>query len=258
MNTINNILDNIQQTIKCEWIPPQTSQWHDINADTAFNQLTAAIAHEIKNPAAIALAHVNNLRKGHGAPEATAQINEICNHVELALEHICFLVQEMLFVTHGATPAYEFDIYDMLVFQMEEYRAAWPCINFTLDTGSNFVYPFFGEEIYVQMILSNLLKNAAEAINHDGHIEVSISEESSAGLTEIPSYGDYNNLEGKKTGYVLITIKNEGGEYHCKPHHSGLGLAICKWLAERLGGRVDLKNPKGGSCEARVYLPYRT
>ena len=195
-----------------------------------LSELAAALAHEIKNPAALALAHVTQLRRRADL----VGIGDTCDHIEEALEKICCLVQEMLFVTYGAAPAYEFDLEDMLLDMQEAYQAAWPNITFSLEiTGKGLMY--YGEEAYTKMIFSNLLKNAVEAVGDAGYIMVSLCASG---------------------GYVTATIQDSGsGHGILKPHASGLGLAICKWLLSRAGGQMELAHLPAGGCEAKVMLP---
>jgi len=209
-----------------------------------LSELAAALAHEIKNPAALALAHVAQLRRRadlHG-------IGDTCDHIEEALEEICCLVQEMLFVAYGAAPAYEFDLEDMLLDILEAFRAAWPQICFTLDVAPQAKgLMYYGEETYIKMIFTNLLKNAVEAVGAAGEVDIMMW------LTE----------DG-----ISISIKDSGcSNSNLKPHASGLGLAICRWLLGRAGGRMELgpaETPQDSGaladvavrgCMARVMLP---
>ena len=195
-----------------------------------LSELAAALAHEIKNPAALALAHVAMLRKRADLKG----IGDACDHIEEALEKICCLVQEMLFVTYGAAPAYEFDLEDMLMDMLEAYQAAWPNITFSLEmTGEGLMY--YGEETCTKMIFSNLIKNAVEAVGEAGYVMVSLC---------------------MTPGYVTATIQDSGsGHGMLKPHASGLGLAICEWLLGRAGGRMELQRLSSGGCEAKILLP---
>jgi len=192
-------------------------------------ELAAALAHEIKNPAALALAHVAQLRNRADLKG----IGDTCDHIEEALENICHLVQEMLFVTYSITPAYEFDLEDMLMDMLETYQAAWPNISLSLETnGQGLMY--YGEEAYTKIIFSNLIKNAAEAVGGCGVINISLCVEA---------------------GHVAVKIRDNGNAHAAlKPHPSGLGLPICRWLLARAGGSLELACLDVG-CEARVQLP---
>ena len=198
-----------------------------------LSELAAALAHEIKNPAALALAHIEQLRKRSDL----RGIGDTCDHIEEALEKICCLVQEMLFVTYGAVPSYDFDLEDILIDMLEAYQAAWPHINFSLETemaGEGLMY--HGEEAYVKMIFSNLLKNAVEAIGETGAVRV--------------------RLQTHEEGHIQVIISDSGNSHTIlKPHTSGLGLAICRWLLDRAGGQMEFENMAVRGCEARVLLP---
>jgi len=194
--------------------------------------LAAALAHEIKNPAAVALAHVAALRKR----KDIRGIGDTCDHISDALEHIIDLVQEMLLVTYGLPPAYEFDLEDNILDMLEIYQAAWPTINFSLeaDTGGQGLL-IHAEETSIKMVFSNLLKNAVEAVGEAGEIHVCLEREG-----------------GQVTAYIRDSGK---GNAALKPHSSGLGLAICRWLLARNGGTLDLATMPEGGCEAKVVMP---
>jgi len=192
-----------------------------------LSSLTLALAHEIKNPAALALAHVAQLRKRTDLPG----IGDTCDHVEEALEQICHLVQEMLLVTYGTAPAYEFDLEDILLDMLEAYQAAWPQISFSLDSAS---LMYYGEETFIKIIFSNLIKNAVEAVAPNGSVNIRLE---------------------KSDEHACICIQDSGNTgTTLKPHASGMGLVICKWLLGRMGGKLELVDI-GSGCEARVVLP---
>jgi len=210
-----------------QFAPPKTHELND-----GLSGLAAALAHEIKNPAAVALAHVAGLRKRtslHG-------IGDTCDHIADALEHIIHLVQEMLLVTYGTPPCYEFDLEDTLLDMLEIYQVTWPQINFSLEADTAGVgLLYHGEEASVKMIFSNLLKNAVEAVGTTGEINVLLERDDK---------------------HVHVFIRDSGtGSTALKPHASGLGLQICKWLLGRTGGEMELVQMPTGGCEARVILP---
>jgi len=214
-----NIISSTQETDSC-----------DRTQSDGLCELAAALAHEIKNPAALALAHITQLRKRADL----VGIGDTCDHIEEALEKICCLVQEMLFVTYGAAPAYEFDLEDMLMDMLDAYQAAWPKITFSMEMGGEGIL-YYGEESYIKMVFTNLLKNAVEAIGETGDIMVCLSQ---------------------TPGCIVATIQDSGeGHVVLKPHASGLGLPICKWLIARAGGQMELNGLPTGGCEAKVLLP---
>ena len=246
-----------------------TAQHENPNQSTTaqhegLSELAAALAHEIKNPAALALAHVTQLRKRADLKG----IGDTCDHIEEALEKICCLAQEMLFVTYGPAPAYEFDLEDMLMDMLEAYQAAWPKITFALEMGGQGLM-YYGEEACIKMVFSNLIKNAVEAIGETGDITVVLSRgadyitaavlDSGGGGAVKPhavSGGDAAKSHAGG-GDVMVTPHAGGIGNAAKPHASGLGIPICKWLLARAGGEMELRTLPAGGTEARVLLPVR-
>jgi len=198
---------------------------------TTFN----AIVHEIKNPVALALAHVNLIR--HELNNESPVYNHL-NGIENALFDICDLVQSMLSDSCVYGDSYEMDIKEMLNEMLEEYRAAFPNITFTFAS-ANIEVPFYGQEMALRMIFSNLLKNAIEAVaqRHDCMGQISVFAETSI------------------DGVISISIRDNGiSEFCAKPNGSGLGLSICNYLAGMIGGKIALCHATGGGVIALVSL----
>ena len=193
--------------------------------------LATAFVHEIKNPAALALAHISLAR------EQLEELNEIdvhLSHIENALTDISFLAQEMLFVHQVNLPSSEIDVNLLLEEVLQEYQSAWPSIGFTLNKCTNATA--HGQEQFLRMIISNLLKNAVEAVTggkYPGHIII-ISE--------------YENEQLK------ISICDNGTSQTIKPYSSGLGVNICHSLAAKLNASVNINIGVNGGCVAEILF----
>jgi len=199
--------------------------------ETTFTNMTVALAHEIKNPVSLALAHVALLRNADNKNEIDISLR----HIERAMENILNLAQEMLSVTRGAPLAFNFDLFDVLADVVDMYRAARPNVTF------RFIPPptkltLRAPEVYVRIVLSNLIKNAVETNCH----EVSTSL-------------------GVEDGNAYIIIRDNGPGFDSiqnpKPYGNGLGLSIAHWLLERMDGELILRPAPTGGCEAVVRLP---
>jgi len=206
--------------------------------ETAFTNMTVALAHEIKNPVSLALAHVALLRNA----DNTRKMDNSLYHIERAMENIINLAQEMLSVTRGTPLAFNFDLLDVLTDVVDMYRAAWPNVTFHLSPPST-PLTLRAPEVYVRIVLSNLIKNAVETHCH----EVSI-------------------LLGEEAGYTSIIIRDNGPGFdngyeqiqNPKPYGNGLGLSIARWLLERMDGELTLRPAPSSGCEAVVLLPRLT
>jgi len=205
--------------------------------DTVFTGMAAALAHEIKNPAAVALAHVNLLRLEQGEEDCAH-----LNHIEKALNNICCLVRDMLHTSYTRNELYEVDLMKILSEILETYRAAWPDISFRLNTEEESL-SCYGHETSLRMIFSNLIKNAVEAIESGG---------ASGGSIGI------NVSRGDEFLQVRISdnaARSAGNPE--KPHGNGLGLAICRNLASGLGAQIsaDEADDCAVTVSMRTYCP---
>jgi len=195
------------------------------------NMPAIALAHEIKTPASLAMAYVSLIRQTN----TSAKVNEYCNNIQQALWDICDLVHELLINTKKQHTKCTINITDLLTEMLKEYQAAMPDISlaFNFDRTLN----YYGNEQYVRLVFSNLLKNAIEAAGHkNGRITVY--------ATEVDSY-------------LHIVIHNNantirGGN---RSHGSGMGLEICRWLVNELGGNMRVEIDEDGGCVAIVSMP---
>jgi len=209
------------------------------------DMMATVLAHEIKNPVALAMAYVGLLRH---ASEPTEVIN-YCNRIQQSLMDISDLVQDLLLAAQTLETEHvasckgtarnkpepcDISITDMLTEMLDEYRAAFcsrPGIVFALSAELGLVCHTY--EQHLRLVFSNLLKNAAEATGEAGYITV------------------YAAMHGE---YLRVQICNSLGVAQAKPHGNGMGLGICHWLLKQLGGQLQIEN-RAGECIAIVSVP---
>jgi signal transduction histidine kinase len=154
--------------------------------------------------------------------------------IEQAINNICALVRDMLEVNFR-DELYEVDFSKILNEILETYRAAWPEISFTFESDSNLFC--LGHETSLRMIFSNIIKNAVEAIESGGEsgaIEISVLAEN-----------DFLNVE---------ICDNAAFSSREKPHGNGLGLAICRNLANGIGAQI-FTNGSAVTIRLRTFCP---
>jgi len=196
---------------------------------------TTALAHEIKNPAAVALAHVNLLRlDGDNDDEG---LTHHLDRIENALTNICDLVRDMLTASHERSELYEVDLGKILADILETYRAAWPDISFSFDEPREQPLLCLGHETSLRIIFSNLIKNAVEAC-----------EETEGGAIKIMV------ARGGMTAEVTVSDNGSTNPARAKPHGNGLGLAICRSLANGLGADFCAAPLESGGLAVTVKL----
>lgn len=200
-----------------------------IETEVEHQLMVAALAHEIKNPAALAVAHISLARLNLNDAEC---VNRHLVHIEQALLDISDLTQEMLYASHGESQPYEIDICEMLTEILEAYKSAYPEISFIINAEQ---IQFLGQEQFIRIIISNLLKNSVEAVSTGENQKIAITAT-------------------QEEGQLHITISDSGISNTYKPHGNGLGLIISQKLASRMHGLIDIL-PTGEGYTATVRLP---
>ena len=188
--------------------------------------MATVLAHEIKNPAALAMAYVGLLR--HTAEPA--EIDDYCNRIQQCLMDISELVQDLLFAAKNKPEPCNINVTGMLEEMLEEYRAAYGC-SFTLNAAANLTCHVY--EQHLRLVFSNLLKNAVEAAGAAGRIAV---------------------CAAKQDGYLCVEICNSPAAAVVKPYSNGMGLGICEWLLGQVGGGLEVQNG-ADECVVIVSIP---
>ncbi|MEL4418281.1 sensor histidine kinase [Shewanella algae] len=107
------------------------------------------------------------------------------------------------------------------------------------------------DTVAMQQLLLNLLKNAIEALAEEPKAERIISlrldYQSQPGklLLEVQDNGPGLKLDGKSLMQAFTSTKTDG---------LGLGLVICREIAESHGGSISLLQPPEGGCLVTVVL----
>lgn len=115
----------------------------------------------------------------------------------------------------------------------------------------------------IQQILTNLVTNAAQAMNQAGTVSIVIAaagvNDEDAETLEVPS-GDYVRLSVQDTGCGMdAAIRSMMFEpfFTTKPagQGTGLGLSVVFGIVRNMGGAIAVDSAPGAGCTISVYLP---
>jgi signal transduction histidine kinase len=99
----------------------------------------------------------------------------------------------------------------------------------------------------LEQLLINVVKNGVDAsLETGGAVEISWRVEDGRLLIDVRDGGPGLS----ETANLFVPF------YSTRPEGTGIGLVLCRQIAEAHGGSITLENRRdGGGCEARIALP---
>ena len=209
----------------------------------ALEEIAAAIAHEVKNPLTLVSFNLDIL-------ESSDERQEIYKNyamIRKELKKINDIIMDFIYLTRSCSDkkcaVYIRPLLDEL---KQDLSVAMPDIelSITYDCKDKAVY---GHESGIKIMFGNIVKNAAEAMDFAGKLQISTKEKD-----------NIINISFKDNGSGLdksIRDKIFKEQFTTKPEGSGLGLSICKKIAKEHKGDFTLRESIDGGCVATVKLP---
>lgn len=109
--------------------------------------------------------------------------------------------------------------------------------------------PGYFDPAQIQQVLINFLKNAQESGSPPGTVELSIADDGRFMRLQVLDRG--SGMSEQVLANALLPF------YSTKRSGTGLGLSLCREIAEAHGGRLSLANRPDGGVAVSVWLPAR-
>ena len=222
--------------------------------------LAAGLAHEIKNPL--------------GGIKGAAQLltmelvsdNPLTEYTRVMIrevERVNGIIEELMDLARPRPPQLtEVNLAkvlnDIVLFQREVQRQQQVDFVLTLDPS---IPPLRGDENLLTRLFLNLIKNAAEAIEKAGKVEI---------VTKIASDYHLSHPGARPVPLVAVEVRDTGRGfpaeeldriftpfYTTKTRGSGLGLAICQKIVNDHQGFLKVDSQLGEGTRFSVFLPLR-
>ncbi len=213
-----------------------------------IGQLAATIAHELRNPlAAISTATFNINKK--------MQDNRIKRNIDTINKKIYEsdqIINNLLFYSKIKKVHYEKimphailkEVIDQSCKRLKQKITIKKSIDSIKDLAT------FADPTQIKELFTNVLNNAIDALDKtDG--EIDILAESDGKNVSISIRDNGSGIEEQHLKRVcdpFFTTKTKG---------TGLGLAVCRWIAELHDGSIDIQSTRGKGTEVYITLPLK-
>lgn len=209
-----------------------------------IGQMTASIAHEIRNPlgavrnAAYYLKRINNSDN----PKVLKYLDIIDNEVNAA-NNVIGGIQAL---TRSKKPIKQ--SFDLAALVRELFEATNACEALTLQLISNpNPFPVEADRGQLHQLIRNLISNGMQAMKRSGNLTIELREDGDHDLMLVRDNGPGVKPEMRPYLFdALFTTEAKG---------TGLGLTICRQIAEHHSGTIELQDQEGPGATFCIRLP---
>lgn len=228
----------------------------EAEAMAAMGRLTAALAHEIRNPLNAAMLQLELMERASRKSNDPAVQKGIGDRVRLVrsdLARLSTLLDEFLGLArprHFERSRFELAALLSDVKSLQEPVASAASIEMKLEVAPD-VPAVAGDEGRVKQAVLNLVANAIDAMSPQGGGKLKITaQRTPEGRAEI-------RVQDTGPGMPPELVRDAFRAFvtHGKPGGTGLGLAIVRQLVELHGGTTTLESTPGAGTTARIVLP---
>ena len=216
----------------------------------AVGKVASKVAHELNNPMDGILRYLNLAIRviARGDLEKATQYLHQCR---VGLGRMVQIISELLEFSRSTCPAFESAPLDQIVQEaVKAMESQTKGIDIKVSREFSGDMPRFRNSNLFQ-VFSNLIKNAADAMEGAGELQIAISDSDNVLTVEFRDTGSGFRPENAEAIFEpFFTTKSRG-----RATGLGLGLAICKDIVEKYNGRITARNVPAGGSIFTVHLP---
>jgi len=226
------------------------SLWRS-NRLTIAGQMAAGIAHEVRNPLAIIRSIIQRIRDGDAA---TGDYDRLHHTVISEIDRMNEVLSNMLVL--GQARQLDQSVCDLLRIVSRAVDFCQPYAQrhrLHLACGGTESVFAITDERELRQVVVNVVLNACQACEVGGTVQAMTFRESAPdGIWAAIRVSDNGCGMSRSTLEQafdpFFTTKQDGG---------GLGLAICRDVVERLGGRIEIESVIGQGTVVAIRLPWK-
>jgi signal transduction histidine kinase len=209
----------------------------------AMGSLAAGVAHQIRNPLNSIHMIAQVLERQPDLPE---NLSEQAKHIHRESARIENIVKQFLNFAKPRQPVFlPFDLGALIEETVSVQQSAHgeQNVDFQVHTAST---PVNLDRDFIIEVLENLLRNAAEAMDGNGKIEIKTTSEKDEVLISIADNGPGIGSENRNKIFDLY--------FTTRAHGTGLGLSLTAQMVAAMGGRLTLDDHPGLDGKGARFL----
>jgi signal transduction histidine kinase len=215
-------------------------------------EFAADASHELRTPLTVIRSSVEHLNRHRAEPLGAA--SEALDDIEAEVSHLSLLVEDLLLLARsdsGAVPLDQMllDLGDVAsdaatsLGRLAEDRT----VRLEVDPEPAMLE---GDPVRLRQLVTILVDNAVRHSPRGGVVSVRVRTEGPVASVEVVDEGP--GLRPEDMDHVFDRFYRAPG---APSGGTGLGLAIARWITERHGGRIGVRNAETGGAIFRVELP---
>lgn len=228
-------------------------------ANRAKSHFIAHMSHELRTPLNAILGFSEMLRLQMLGPLGVAKYREYVEAIHVSGSHLLSLINDVLDVSRIEAGKWEPQIEDVdlqgvvaasvRMMQVPAERAG-VAVSVAAPEAPLIAR---GDRRAVQQMLLNLLSNAVKFTRRGGQVMIALSSEPGLALITVADTGV--GIAADKLAQLGRPFEQVENPLSRRHRGSGLGLALTKMIADRLGGSLGIASAEGRGTTATIRLP---
>jgi two-component system sensor histidine kinase KdpD len=221
------------------------------HAEAARNTLLASLSHDLRTPLAGILGSASTLR-AQGESLSPAQRDRLLANLEDEARDLAWMADNVLQLARLSQPQTGLrkqweSVEEVLGAAVTRMRRRWPGARIELRSSAD-LPPVSGEAGLLAQLVANLVDNAVRHGGGEPHVIVRAGHSRGGVFIAVRDHGA--GLPQGEDPQALFERPPRGGN----AGGAGLGLALCRLIAEAHGGSITVRRCEPGA-EVRVDLP---
>ena len=254
----NEELRKAQARVKEALREAEDAQRKAEEANQSKSRFLSHMSHELRSPLNSVIGFADIIQSEIYGPHVDDRYRNYAKHISSSGNHLLHLIGDVLDFSKIESGVLELESigFDLLVL-VEDIRSFMQTriedkgLSFRIDIPSIGESRFMGDPTRIRQVLINLVDNALK-FTSKGSIRISIETMTTKGDESILKFSVYDTgigIHQDKLAFLFDPFSQ--AEKSTSRHFggSGLGLSICKQLAEAMGGKIGAESKEGeGSC----------